>query len=310
MLIVRSPFRLTWTCCSFSVNTALRITLVIFRHLNLDEGDPIPARALTYLSMALTDSYPSETSTVDAVVKLIKVVHHMMASAPISLLESVIFAVQRGLALWIEDKSVSLLEDQYNELVRDLLVSPSYGLAQSTSQLMPLYDLLLTRLELLPLTVASLNALDPLLTAVFSRIPPPALGPAAFWRFFHTVHVRIAAPATAYSDELRVCIDACVRIYGGVLPPGIVPLSSSSQSQTQPHIVARVITETPAPTEVGKDVREQNLHVRSIEVTICTMLPGITIEVDRSLVDRSTRLSRTRSVAYQTRRCMRHAKQN
>ena len=70
------------------------------------------------------------------------------------------------------------------------------ALAQSTSQLMPLYDLLLMRLEPLPLTVASLNAL--LLTAVFSRIPLLALGPTAFWRFFHTVHGRIAAPATAY----------------------------------------------------------------------------------------------------------------
>ena len=96
------------------------------------------------------------------------------------------------------------------------------------------------------------------------------LGPAAFWRFFHTVHGRIAAPATAYSDELRVCIDAFVRIYGGKLPSGIVLLSSSSQSQSQsqPHVVARVTGETPAPTEVGKDIREQDKHVRSIEVII------------------------------------------
>ena len=50
------------------------------------------------------------------------------------------------------------------------------ALAQSTSQLMPLYDLLLMRLEPLPLTVASLNALDPLLTAIFSRIPLLAAG--------------------------------------------------------------------------------------------------------------------------------------
>jgi hypothetical protein len=127
MLILHSPSRLTWTCCSFSVNTALRITLVIFRHLDLDEGDLIPAKALTCLSVSLTASYPPESSVVDAAVKLIKVVHHMIASAPISLLESIIFAVQRGLALWIEGKSVSLPEDQYNELVRDLLVSSLYG---------------------------------------------------------------------------------------------------------------------------------------------------------------------------------------
>ena len=177
------------------------------------------------------------------------------------------------------------------------------ALAQSTSQLMPLYDLLLMRLEPLPLTVASLNAFDPLLTAVFSRIPPPALGPTAFWRFFHTVHGRIAAPATAYSDELRVCIDACVRTYGGKLPSGIVLLSSSSQSQSQsqPHVVTRVTGETPAPAEVGKDIREQGLHVRSIEVIIRPTLPEITVEVDYALANLSTRLSRTRNAVYQTR---------
>jgi hypothetical protein len=228
----------------------------------------MPATALSYLNMTLVASYPPESSIVDTVVQLIKVVHHIMVSTHISLLEPVIVAVQRGLALWIEDKSTSLPEEQYNELVRDLSVSSSYGLAQSALQLMPLYDLLLMRLESLPLTVASLNTLVPLLTAAFSRIPPPALGPAAFLRFFQKVHARIAAPATAYSDELYVCVNACVRVYREEWPSGIVPLSSSSPSQAQPLIVARSITETPTTPEVGKAVGERNVLIPSIEVII------------------------------------------
>ena len=81
-----------------------------------------------------------------------------------------------------------------------------------------------------------------------------------------------------------------------MLLSGIVLLS---QSQSQPHVVAPVTGETPAPTEVGKDIREQDLHVRSIEVIIHS---GITIEVDHALANRSTRLSRTtRNAVYQTR---------
>jgi hypothetical protein len=137
---------------------------------------------------------------------------------------------------------------------------------------MPLYDLLLMRLESLPLTVASLNTLVPLLTGAFSRIPPPALGPAAFLRFFQKVHARIAAPATAYSDELYVCVDACVRVYGGEWPSGIVPLRSNSPSQTQPPIAARSITETPASPEVGEAVGERSVLIPSIEVIIYTTL--------------------------------------
>lgn len=132
---------------------------------------------------------------------------------------------------------------------------------------MPLYDSLLIRLQLLPLSVPSLNALVPLLTSAFSHIPPPALGPAAFQRFFHTVHARLAAPSNAYSDELRLCIDAWVCTYGGgKWPSGMVPLSSSSQTQTQFQMEARSMMAMPAPPVVGEEVGERVAHVRSIEV--------------------------------------------
>ena len=131
---------------------------------------------------------------------------------------------------------------------------------------MPLYDSLLLRLESLPISVTSLNALVPLLTAAFSHIPPPALGPAAFRRFFYAVHARLTAPSNAYSDELRVCIDACVRGYGGEWPSGIVPLSSSSQTQSQFQMEARLTIEAPALPVICDDVGEQLKHVRSIEV--------------------------------------------
>ena len=131
---------------------------------------------------------------------------------------------------------------------------------------MSLYDSLLTRLQSLPLSVTSLNSLVPLLTAAFSRIPPPALGPAAFIRFFNTVHARLAALPDSYSDELRVCIDACVRGYGEEWPSGMVPLSSSSQTQTQLQMEGQLAFEVPVSPAVNKSARET--HLRSIEVII------------------------------------------
>jgi hypothetical protein len=131
---------------------------------------------------------------------------------------------------------------------------------------MPLYDSLLQRLELLLTSVKSLNALSPLLTATFSHIPPPALGPAAFRQFFNVVHARFAAPSNAYSDELRVCLDACVRSYGGEWPSGMVPLSSSSQTQSQFQMESRLVLEAPLSPAICEDVGEQVKYVRSIEV--------------------------------------------
>src|SRR5258708_31564797 len=98
---------------------------------------------------------------------------------------------------------------------------------------MPFYDSVLTRLRSLPLSITSLNALSPLLTSVFLRIIPPALGPTAFMRFFETVHARLAAPPNAYSDDLRVCINAYVRAHGGGGAWGSPALPPHPKKRTQ-----------------------------------------------------------------------------
>jgi hypothetical protein len=51
--------------------------------------------------------------------------------------------------------------------------------------------------------------------------------------FFYDVHSHFSPPVTSYSDDLRVCIDACMRGYGGEWPSGMVPLSSQTQAQVQ-----------------------------------------------------------------------------
>ena len=284
MLAMWNPYLLNRTWCSFSINYALRVALAILRHLNLHEGDSISTRTFSYLSTTLTAAYPPQSSTIDAAYRLLKDIHHVIISMPVSLLEQVVFAIQTGLAVWVEDKYMALSTEHYNDIVSNSSFLFSSSSAQPLlSQLMPLYDSLLLRLQSLPISVTSLNALVPLLTAAFSRIPPPALGPAAFQRFFYAVHARLAAPSDSYSDELRLCVDAFVRICGGEWPSGMVPLSSSSQTQTQFQMESHLTTEAPAPRANCEDVREQDPHVRSIEVIVCARTLGFSL--NRSLVD-------------------------
>lgn len=117
-------YLLTWTWRSFPVNTAMGVALAILRRLDLSKGDSIPTRTLSYLNMTLTTSYPPQPNTIGTASELIKAFHRMIISVSVSLLEPVVFAVQAGLAVWIEDNSVSLSVDQYNDLVRNLLSSP------------------------------------------------------------------------------------------------------------------------------------------------------------------------------------------
>ena len=103
--------------CSFSINTALRVALAMLRHLDLDDRDSIPTRVFSYLNTVLIASYPPESSLGNATSKLLKGIHNLILFMPVSLLEPIVFAVQTGLAGWIEDKCMILSAEQYNDLV-------------------------------------------------------------------------------------------------------------------------------------------------------------------------------------------------
>ena len=112
-------FSLMLMSCSFPVGTALRFAIALLKHLDLRERDSIPPRTFSFLNATLVASYPPQSSTSDAVSALLKVFQHMIMSTPVLLLESVIFATQTGLAVWIEDNRFSLQGEAYNDLVSD-----------------------------------------------------------------------------------------------------------------------------------------------------------------------------------------------
>ena len=248
------------------MRTALSIAVAILKHLDFQEGDSILARTFSFFRATLVASYPPQSSTSDAVSALIKALRHMIMSTPVSLLESIIFAIQTGLAVWIEDKCLSLHDEGYNDIVRGVIFQLSPYSLLSTPQLVPLYESILQRLQELELSVRSLNALSPLLTSAFSHIPPPARGPAAFRRFFYAVHTRFSPSGATYSDDLRVCIDACMRGYGGEWPSGMAPLGSETQTQLQLQSDTRLLIDLLAESELTKDVGRLTSHMRSIEV--------------------------------------------
>jgi hypothetical protein len=114
-------FSLMLMTCSFPVSTALRIAIAFLKNLHLRERDSIPARTFSFLNATLVSSYPPQSSTSDAVSALLKAFHPIIMSTPVSLLKSVICAIQTGLAVWIEDERFSLQGEAYNDLVSDFL---------------------------------------------------------------------------------------------------------------------------------------------------------------------------------------------
>ncbi|KAH8994356.1 hypothetical protein EDB86DRAFT_3078209 [Lactarius hatsudake] len=253
---------------SFPVSTALRIAIAILKYLDLREGDSTPTRMLAFLNATLVASYPPQSSTGDAVSALIRAIQHMIMSTPVSLLEPIVLAIQTGLAVWIEDQRFSLPGEAYNDI------------------LMPLYESLLQRLQQLSLSVTSLNALSSLLTSAFSHIPPPARGPAAFRRFFCAVHSGscFSPPIVKYSDDLRVCIDACMRGYGGEWPSGMVPLSSQTQTQLQLQSQTMLLVDLLAESGVTMDVGLPGLEHEVVPDSQCPASNEVTPASQRARV--------------------------
>ncbi len=93
-------------------------------------------------------------------------------------------------------------------------------------------------------------------------------------RFFETVHARLAAPPNEYSNDLRVCIDACVRACDGKWLSGMPLLSSGSQTQTQFQMDSHLTIEVPVSPAVWRVAGEQSPHLQSIEVIIRVMYLG------------------------------------
>ncbi|KAI0269933.1 hypothetical protein BC834DRAFT_578053 [Gloeopeniophorella convolvens] len=183
------------------------------------------------------------------------VLHNVMISLPALLFEPAVLHLQAGLAVWIEDKHALVSDSEYN------------------ADLAPLYISILKRLQDVSPSVASLNAVAPLLTSAFSHIPHPAKGPFAFQEFFSAAYKRLALPANAYRDDLRTCVQACVRIHDGKLPVGMEPLSSSSQTQTQFHNGgAHLSIQAVTPPVSGNNARTQDLDTPSMEVIKCLSL--------------------------------------
>jgi hypothetical protein len=104
-------------------------------------------------------------------------------------------------------------------------------------QIMPLYEQALQRLQLLPADIDVLHQLAPLLSSSFTRIPPPALGPIAFKKFWDATFQGASPTPRGYPDSIKCCLRAYHEVYGGDPPTGVTIGSSQSSSADAPQLL-------------------------------------------------------------------------
>ena len=98
-------------------------------------------------------------------------------------------------------------------------------------QAVSLYCEALKALEVLPLSVQSLQDMENFLASAFSRIPTPAIAPFAFEKFWRATYHGRSQFCDILPLKIKSCLACFAAAYGGDLADGL-SLASESQSQS------------------------------------------------------------------------------
>ena len=98
---------------------------------------------------------------------------------------------------------------------------------------MSFYEQALNMLQKLPPEVDLLHQFAPFLVSSFHRIPPPALGPIAFKRFWDLTYQGSYASSSSYPEAIKRCLRAYHEVFGGDPPTGITIGSSQLTDESQ-----------------------------------------------------------------------------
>lgn len=103
--------------------------------------------------------------------------------------------------------------------------------ASNLFQAVSLYCETLKALEVLPLSIQSLQEMENFLASAFSRIPTPAIAPFAFEKFWRATYHGRGQFCNILPLKIKSCLGCFVAAYGGDLADGL-PLTTESQSQS------------------------------------------------------------------------------
>ena len=134
-----------------------------------------------------------------------------------------------ALHLWIQDQGSVFTHSDYNDAVRSRRWKND-DISLWHAQVIPLYEDALTSLGATGPTFEHLDALAPLLTAVFDHadIPIPALGPQSFRRFCEVVFKDTPPSPSTCPITLWNCLKALAKATDELLV-GSFPSASDSQ---------------------------------------------------------------------------------
>ncbi|KAH0832070.1 hypothetical protein J3R83DRAFT_12978 [Lanmaoa asiatica] len=170
---------------------------------------------LSMVAVCLTVSYSRARHSPEVLthsLELLDAVHRVIVSARGKVMH-ILQALCGSLCLWIEDHTEVMSNDEFNSVA------------------ISLYCETLEALEVLPLSIQSLQDMENFLASAFSRIPTPAIAPFAFEKFWRATYHGRSQFCTILPLKIKSCLACFVAAYGGDLADGL-SLTTGSQSQS------------------------------------------------------------------------------
>ncbi|KAF8968986.1 hypothetical protein BDZ97DRAFT_1797269 [Flammula alnicola] len=175
--------------------TALRLVDLLFSHLDAPEMRDLPLGVLELASETMRATYPLEPRYKHFAMWMVRSLATVIENCPPEFCLRLLQVVQEGLCLWLSDECEVWTE---HDLTYDVV---------------PLYQYVIVRLQALPESFATLDAVAIILDAVFHN-RAPALAVEAFTDYWNLTYARISPPEEGWSGPIRHCLCAV-----GILPP-------------------------------------------------------------------------------------------
>ncbi|KAH8104762.1 hypothetical protein BXZ70DRAFT_614597 [Cristinia sonorae] len=167
-----------------------RVADMLLAHLEINDIRQAPPSLFEFVNDTLTSSYPPAQRNVITSMWLLRSLASIIVECPAELLEGVLGPIQDGLSAWVADEFTALSESEY-EL-----------------DVLSLYQTVLVSMQSLPLSLSTLGALAPVISAAFTgRTDKPEAIKESFSEYWQATYADKAEFADSLPETILRCLD-------------------------------------------------------------------------------------------------------
>ncbi|KAF5315065.1 hypothetical protein D9619_007434 [Psilocybe cf. subviscida] len=194
-------------------SASLRLLDLLLTGLDAADMRDLPTNILELASQTLSATYPPEPKNKQPAIWMLRTLTSVVEKCPALFAQQLLATIQDGLCVWLADEYEMWTEDEL------------------TFEIVPLYTHILFKIQTMPHSAATLEAMGDIMASIF-RHRTPLAAVQAFTDFWNLTYATIEAPIEGWSDSIRRCLVAV-----GILPYEEPEVVKTPESPLAPALV-------------------------------------------------------------------------